>query len=157
MNLKTAAVLLIASLIAGCAAIDNLDPATKVDKAIEPIPDLEQTLARKDGRTDAQPYFQVLDAIQEKCHERNRTALAGIAGSMAKTDKAATGNKQPVNYLEALKLLYSEVSLYADSSESKQVSCVEVLSYWNQQHKEIAEEEAKSQEYDRVMNAGNEE
>jgi hypothetical protein len=154
MNYKPLAVLLIATALTGCAAVDKLDPVTQADKSIEPMPDLEQKLANKDGRADAQPYFQVLDAIQGKCYERNRTALALMAHSMSKTDKAATGNSEPINYLDALKLLYSEASLYTDSSESKQVACIEVLTHWNQQHKEMAREEAESQEYDRVMNAG---
>ena len=114
MNYKPLAALFIAIALIGCAAIENLDPATKVDNSIKPIPDLEQTLARNDGRTDAKPYFEVLDAIQGKCHGRNRTALAGIAQAMAKTDKAAMGDTKPINHLEALKLLYSEASLHAD-------------------------------------------
>jgi hypothetical protein len=156
MNYKPLAALLLATALTGCAAIENLDPATKVDKAVEPIPDLEQKMAEKDGRTDAKPYFQVLDAIQGKCYERNRTALVKIAQVMAKTDQETMGDKTRMNYLESLKLLYSEASLHADNSESKQVSCVEVLSYWNQQHKEIAKEAAESEEYDHVMNAGKE-
>lgn len=156
MNYKPLVALLFVTALTGCAAIDKLDPVTQADKSIEPMPDLEQKLANKDGRADAQPYFQVLDAIQGKCYERNRTALALMAHSMSKTDKAATRNNEPINYLDALKLLYSEAASYADASDSKQVACIEVLTHWNQQHKEMAQEDAESQEYDNVMNAGKE-
>lgn len=137
--------LLLPSFVTGCSN-------TVVDKSVQEIPNLEAKLAQRDGRADSSPYVQVLDAIETKCYERNRTALASMAIVMAKMEQPNL--KQPINDLDALKLLYSEASTDADASNSTQVACADVLSDWRKIHQEEHQEEAKEQEYDHVMNAG---
>lgn len=126
-------------------------PYSKVQQ-IKEIPNLEEKLAQIDKSNDSSPYIKVLDAIQETCYERNRTALAGMARSMGKMEEQATN--RPLSNLDSLKLLYSESNSFAEASNAKQINCLDVLSYWRKQHKQMMQEEANDTKQEEIMNLG---
>jgi hypothetical protein len=119
---------------------------------IEEIPKLEEKLAQLDKSNDKTPYVKVLDPIQTKCSENNRTSIAGMARNMGTMEEQST-NKS-VSNLDSLKLLYFESNTFAQDSNTGRVSCLDVLTYWKQQHKQILHEEAKERKQEEIMNIG---
>jgi hypothetical protein len=94
-----------------------------------------------DRNNDVSSYVKILDAIQKKCQERNRTAVSVMAINMGKIEKQATNRS--VSNLESLKLLYFEADSFANASEAKHVYCLDVVSHWKQQNQQIAQQEAE--------------
>lgn len=90
---------------------------------IEEIPDLEYKMAQMDGVSDTQPYVQVLNYLESKCTEENRTSLAMMARSMAELD---LWEGEKVNNLEALRDFYTEADYYSEIEHSERVSCFDV-------------------------------
>jgi hypothetical protein len=146
MKIKILAILFLHTLLTGC-----FNPYNKVEQ-VEQVTDLEKKLAQIDGSPDASPYFKVLDAIQGKCYEQNRTALAAMARTIAKIEEEEIGQK--LSHLDSLKLLYSEAATYTDSSDIKKINCLDIVTMWKKQQKEMAQEEAEMKEQEEIMNLG---
>jgi hypothetical protein len=119
---------------------------------IKEIPKLEEKLAQQDQTNDSSSYVKVLDAIQTKCSESNRTSIAMMALNMGSMEKQSS-NKSLSN-LDSLKLLYFEASTFVDTSNAERVNCLDVLTYWKQQHKQILQEENENRKQEEVMNIG---
>jgi hypothetical protein len=147
MKIKIIATLFVPILITGC-----FDPYSKVEQ-IEQVSDLEKKLAQIDGSPDVSPYFKLLDAIQGKCYEQNRTALAGMARTIAKIEEEDAGQK--LSHLDSLKLLYSEAATYTDASDVKKINCLDIVTEWKKRQREMAQEEAEMKEQEEIMNLGN--
>jgi RIO-like serine/threonine protein kinase len=147
MKIKILTILIAPTLLIGC-----FDPYNKVEQ-IEQVSDLEKKLAQIDGHDDATPYFKVLDAIQGKCYEQNRTALAAMARSIAKIEEEEI--EQKLSHLDSLKLLYSEAITYTDDSNSKKINCLDIITMWKKNQKEMAKEEAEIKEQEEIMELGN--
>ncbi|WP_310481260.1 hypothetical protein [Chamaesiphon sp. VAR_48_metabat_403] len=116
------------------------------------IPRLEEKLAQQDKTNDSSSYVKVLDAIQTKCSESNRTSIAMMALNMGSMEKQYS-NKSTSN-LDSLKLLYFEANSFADTSNAERVNCLDVLTYWKQQHNQILKEENENTKQEEVMNLG---
>jgi hypothetical protein len=119
---------------------------------IKEIPKLEEKLAQQDKINDSSSYVKVLDAIQTKCSESNRTSVAMMALTMGSMEKQSS-NKS-ISNLDSLKLLYFEANTFADASNAERVNCLDVLTYWKQQHKQILQEEDENRKQEEVMNIG---
>ncbi|NEQ20650.1 MAG: hypothetical protein F6K28_15700 [Microcoleus sp. SIO2G3] len=125
LRFVTGAIVLVSAVFVGMSSFI-------VDRSVEEVPNLEEKLAQVDGATDASEYVRLIDAIDAKCYEDNRTALAGIAITMERMQQIDP--TQRVSNLAALKTLQSEANFYTESSDTRQTSCTDILTEWRKAH-----------------------